>query len=70
MMPRLRGMLFPTIALLSLTGCAKQTDFAEPSLSAACFAFQPIVPTASDDTLTLKQILEHNSAWDAICNGG
>ena len=28
MMPRMRAMLYPTIALLSLSGCAKQTDFA------------------------------------------
>jgi len=37
----------------------------EPSWE--CLAFRPIRWSRADTAATVEQIVEHNSAWDALC---
>lgn len=59
-------------ATILLTSCATKTDSGNdlppPSLSVACVVFEPILGSADDSTETLRAIVAHNAAWDAICD--
>ncbi len=58
------------IAASFLTSCSAlddaETDPAPPSLSVACIVFQPITASGADTTETIRQIVSHNAAWDAV----
>lgn len=59
-------------ATILLTSCGTKTDSASnlppPSLSVACVVFEPIPGSTDDTTETLRAIVAHNAAWDAICD--
>lgn len=39
-------------------------------VSGACIAFSPVTYSAEGDTAdTVRQVREHNAAWDAVCRG-
>jgi hypothetical protein len=35
----------------------------------ACGAFKPITWSPNDTDATLRQVREHNAAWDQLCGG-
>ena len=50
---------------MTLTACAGTGG---TGTDAACLAFAPITFSASNDTPeTIRQVREHNAAWDALC---
>jgi len=59
-------------ATILLSSCATKTDSVSslppPSLSVACVVFEPIPGSTDDTTETLRAIVAHNAAWDAICD--
>ncbi len=59
-------------ATILLASCGTKTDSASdlppPSLSVACVVFEPIPGSTDDTTETLRAIVAHNAAWDAICH--
>lgn len=53
------------LSLTILTACGATTG---TGTDAACLAFAPITFSASRDTAeTVRQVREHNAAWDALC---
>ena len=60
------------VATILLSSCETKTDSASdlppPSLSVACVVFEPIPGSTDDTTETLRAIVAHNAAWDAICD--
>lgn len=53
--------MLPALAACRTTA----TDAIEPRWE--CLAFQPILWSAKDTAGTVRQISEHNAAWDALC---
>lgn len=65
-----RRMLLLGIATTCLTGCAALDRSANsPSLSSACLAFAPLTGSVQDSTDTLRGIVAHNAAYEAVCGG-
>ena len=62
-----RNVLLALVATLLLAGC--QTPTAGLSRAGALAAFQPIRASAQDTCETLKQVAEHNSAYDTLKTG-
>ena len=59
---RLLGVL-PILCLLS--GCATGIS----GIDSGCKSFKPISASKADTTGTKRQVIGHNRAWDAICDG-
>lgn len=55
------------LAALSLAGCQGTTPISATDIS--CLAFEPIRASRKDSSETLRQVREHNAAWDALCKG-
>jgi hypothetical protein len=52
--------------MLALAGC-RSTGTAATETRLECLAFALIRWSAADTQQTVRQIVEHNAAWDALC---
>ena len=50
-------------AVMILGGCASAPSGTDP----ACTVFEPICPSRRDTEDTIKQIIGHNAAFEAVC---
>ena len=57
----MRGVML--MAMLILTGCASAPLGTDP----ACLVFEPICASRADTEDTIKQIIGHNAAFEAMC---
>ena len=51
--------------LFLLSGCATGTF----GIDSGCKSFRPIAASKADTTSTKRQVIGHNRAYDAICDG-
>lgn len=69
---RLRALAFVLISMPTLTACETirgalgATERPDPN-AVACASFARITPSRRDTNDTLRQIHEHNAAWQALC---
>jgi hypothetical protein len=54
------------------TGCATTTDTVaiEPGADTFCRIARPITWSVSDTDQTIREVKEHNAAYDRLCRGG
>ena len=56
-------MLPAALVVMILTGCASVPS----ETKSACLVFEPICASRSDTEDTIKQIIGHNAAFEAVC---
>ena len=57
------------LAVLLLAGCrTTSTAGTDIAIGFACSAFKPIHWSSRDAEETRAEIIEHNAAWDELCN--
>lgn len=61
----MRAALLP-MPLLILAACATTTASVGTD-AVACSAFEPIRWSKKDTDETIRQVKEHNAAWEALC---
>ena len=71
-MPKTRsaGRALPALILAAaaLTGCMTTAGTATDATMVACEAFRPVTFSGAGDTAeTVRQVREHNAAWEAVC---
>ena len=64
-MPALKRLVLLAV-LLPLAACKTTTPIAATDTS--CLAYEPIRYSRNDSEETRRQIIEHNAAWDALCD--
>lgn len=58
-----KQMLPVALVVTILTGCAS----APSEIKSACLVFEPICASRADTEDTIKQIIGHNAAFEAVC---
>jgi len=56
-------LVLPVALVAILTGCASAPSENE----SACLVFEPICASRGDTEDTIKQIIGHNAAYEAVC---
>ena len=62
----MRAALLPLTLLPILPSCATTTASVGTD-AVACSAFEPIRWSRKDTVDTIRQVKEHNAAWESIC---
>ena len=70
---KLRATVLVLVSSATLGACATLTNIFDPTdntvdvNAVACGAFRPITWSRGDTDTTLRQVHEHNAAWEALC---
>lgn len=63
----MRALKKLALLVLPLVVTACQTPTPIGGIDTSCQAFEPITYSRKDTAETMKQVREHNAAWDALC---